>query len=105
MLPTPFIGRQAEVEQIKTLLTNSSQRLVTLTGPGGTGKTRLAIQAASAAKEMFPDGVYFATLATVPAADAMLTALAKALDFSFYEKENPRQQLLGYLREKQLLLK
>lgn len=104
-LPTPFIGRRSELEQIKALLLDPAQRLVTLTGPGGTGKTRLSIQAASEVAEHFPDGVWFAPLAALQSAEGLVPAVAKALDFSFYkEEERPRQQLLEYLWEKELLL-
>jgi predicted ATPase/DNA-binding SARP family transcriptional activator len=103
--PTPFIGRRPEVEQVKALVQHPAQRLVTLVGPGGAGKTRLSIQAASELEGDFPDGVYFAPLATVQAPEAVLPALAKALDFSFYrEEESQRQQLLDYLCEKRLML-
>ncbi len=104
-LPTPFIGRRSELEQIKALLLDPAQRLVTLTGPGGTGKTRLSIQAASEVAEHFPDGVWFAPLAALQSAEGLVPAVANALDFSFYkEEERPRQQLLEYLWEKELLL-
>lgn len=104
-LPTPFIGRRPELERVKSLLLDPAQRLVTLTGPGGTGKTRLSIQAASEIAEHFPDGVWFAPLAALQSADGLVPAVAKALDFSFYkEEERPRQQLLEYLWEKELLL-
>jgi predicted ATPase len=104
-MPTPFIGRRLEVEQVKSLMKNDDVRLLTLTGPGGTGKTRLSIQAASEVGKAFPDGVFFAPLASLRSADALVPAIAKALDFSFYrEEECPRQKLLNYLREKRLLL-
>lgn len=104
-LPTPFIGRRPEVEQVKALITNPAHRLLTLIGPGGTGKTRLSIQAASEVENIFPDGVFFASLAPIKSTDAVLPTVAKALNFSFYqEDETPRQQLLNFLREKNLLL-
>jgi tetratricopeptide (TPR) repeat protein len=104
-MPTPFIGRRAEVEEVKSLLANAAHRLVTLVGPGGTGKTRLSIQAASELVDSFPDGVFFASLASVQSAEAIPPALAKALDFAFQrEGESPRGQLLDFLREKHLLL-
>ncbi len=104
VMPTPFIGRRSEVEQIKTLVSDPTHQLITLTGPGGTGKTRLSIQAASEIGDLFPDGVYFSSLAAVPTAEAVLPALAKVLEFSFYREERPYQQLLNFLREKQLLM-
>jgi predicted ATPase/DNA-binding SARP family transcriptional activator len=103
-MPTPFIGRRVEIEQIKTLIQNPTHRLITLTGPGGTGKTRLSIQAATEVCEFFPDGVYFSSLATVPTVEGVLPALAKTLEFSFYRDERPRQQLLDFLREKRLMM-
>ena len=103
--PTPFIGRRPEVEQVKKLVLSPDHRLVTLTGPGGTGKTRLSIQAASELGDAFRDGIYFARLSPVQSADRVIPALAKALDFTFFlEEERPRQQLLDYLCDKQLLI-
>lgn len=104
-MPTPFIGRRPEIEQVKSLINDPGHRVITMIGPGGTGKTRLSIQAASEVGEAFPDGVYFAPLASVQTAEAVLPKIAKAVDFSFYQEEESRQkQLMDYLREKQLLL-
>lgn len=101
---TPFIGRRTEVEQVKSLITKDGLRLLTLTGLGGIGKTRLSIQAASEVGEAFPDGVFFVPLASVQSEDALISAVAKAIEFSFYGDDQPRRQLLDYLREKWLLL-
>jgi predicted ATPase/DNA-binding SARP family transcriptional activator len=101
---TPFIGRRSEVEQIKSLIINADIRLLTLTGPGGTGKTRLSIQAGSEIGGSFPDGVFFVPLASVHTEETLISAVAKAIGFSFYREERPRQQLLDYLRGRQLLL-
>jgi len=104
-MPTPFIGRRPEVEQVKLLINDPNHRVITMIGPGGTGKTRLSIQAASEMDDKFSDGVFFTPLASVQTAEAVLPAIAKAIDFSFYQEEESRQkQLLDYLREKQLLL-
>ena len=105
LLPTPFMGRRPEVEQIKTLVMSPDHRLVTLIGPGGIGKTRLSIQSASELVDEFPDGVWFVPLAPLQSAEALIPAMAKALDFSFYrEEERPRQQIIDFLREKRLVL-
>src|SRR3712207_3773729 len=61
--PTPLVGRERELEEIKTLLGQPEVRLFTLTGTGGVGKTRLAIQAVRDAADLFPDGVEFVALA------------------------------------------
>src|SRR6266545_1563386 len=81
--PTPFIGRQAEVTAVKNLLMRDPQgqdvRLVTLTGPGGTGKTRLALQTASELADRFKDGVHFVDLAPIREPEAVLTAIARTV--------------------------
>jgi predicted ATPase/DNA-binding SARP family transcriptional activator len=105
VLITPFIGRQAEIEQVKEIILTPETRLLTLFGPGGSGKTRLSIQAASQIGARFLHGVCFVPLATVQTAEGIVPALAKALEISFYkDEETPKQRLLNYLREKQLLL-
>ena len=104
-LATPFIGRRHEVERIRDLILSADNRLVTLVGPGGGGKTRLAIQTAAEAGPRFTDGVWFVPLAPVSMPDDIVPALAKSLNFNFYrEEERPRRQLLDYLRDKNLLL-
>ncbi len=105
--PTAFVGRAQELAEIAQWLGNA--RLLTLVGPGGAGKTRLALEAARAAAEhtqppLFPDGVGFVPLAGLTAAEQLVPAIAQALGFSFYSSETPRAQLLDYLRPRQLLL-
>ncbi len=102
---TPFIGRAVEIEQIVQLASDPETHLLTLTGPGGTGKTRLSIQVAAQMAEAFQDGAWFIPLATVQSLQGLIQAIAKGLSFSFYQEElSPRQQLLDYLRQKKLLL-
>jgi predicted ATPase/class 3 adenylate cyclase len=62
---TPFLGRERELSEVVALLTHEGSRLLTLTGPGGTGKTRLALQAAGLAADSYPDGVWWVPLATL----------------------------------------
>ncbi|MDX1414936.1 MAG: BTAD domain-containing putative transcriptional regulator [Candidatus Promineifilaceae bacterium] len=103
--PTRFIGRRPEVKQIVDLMAQDQTHLLTLLGPGGSGKTRLAVEAAEELSGQFPDGVYFVPLAPLQDSTSIISAAAKILDFSFYrEVERPRQQLLNYLRQQNLLL-
>ena len=102
-LSTSFIGREKEQKEIRSLF--SSVRLITILGTGGMGKTRLSLQVGQELLNDYPDGVWFVPLGPLQSAGAIVPAVAKALDFSFYrEAEPPRQQLLDYVREKHLLL-
>jgi predicted ATPase/transcriptional regulator with XRE-family HTH domain len=104
LFPTPLIGREREVEQLGQLLSDPQCCLLTLVGPGGIGKTRLAIETALNLENFFADGVYFIPLASVSSTDAVISAIANSIYFTFYGPRNPRVQLLNYLREKQMLL-
>jgi predicted ATPase/class 3 adenylate cyclase len=78
--PTPLLAREAELEQLGELICGpGASRVVTLTGPGGVGKSRLALAAARAASHQFPDGVYFVRLAAVHETSVMWTSIAEAL--------------------------
>jgi len=101
---TPFMGREKELSDITKLINNPSCRLITLVGPGGTGKTRLAIQAAAETIRQFKNGVYFIPLDPLSSTDFLISTIADALNFSFYSKEDEAIQLLNYLREKEILL-
>ncbi|MBN1484135.1 MAG: tetratricopeptide repeat protein [Chloroflexia bacterium] len=101
---TPFVGRQAELDRIAERLNSMDCRLLTLLGPGGVGKTRLALEAASAERAAFADGVYFVPLAPVSSPDFMAAALAQALQFPLQPGQAPEVQLAHYLRHKELLL-
>lgn len=102
---TPFIGRGDEIEQVLKLTLEPRIHLLTLTGPGGNGKTRLSIEAARQMAESFPDGVWFIPLAAVGSVEGMVLTVGKGLRFSFYKgDELPQEQLLDFLRQKRLLL-
>jgi predicted ATPase/class 3 adenylate cyclase len=76
---TPFLGRADQVDELADLLRASEPRLLTLTGPGGVGKTRLALQAAGAAADGFADGVYWVPLAPLDDPQLVLPSVAQAL--------------------------
>ena len=99
---TTFIGRDAELEEAAALLVTT--RLLTLTGPGGTGKTRLSLQLAARAADDFPDGVFFVPLE--PIRDAMLVAprIAGALGVAEGTTRPITDSLADWLRDKRLLL-
>ena len=92
--PTSFIGRERELADVVDLVRSS--RLVTLSGPGGSGKTRLALQAAAELADEFDDGVWFVPLAPVEDVDLVAPAIAKALGV--------REELESHLRGKKALL-
>ena len=100
---TPFVGRAEELTRLAALLANPTCRLITLLGPGGIGKTRLAVRAA-AESELFRDGIYFVPLAGVAASDLLVWAVADALGLALNSGKSPQAQLLDALRDKALLL-
>jgi len=107
---TPLIGRTAELSALAALFADPTTRLVTITGSGGMGKTRLAIALAEQllAAERFPDGVCFVPLSPLDAAERIVPALAEALDFPLDVGKQParsaQQQVFDYLRVRRLLL-
>jgi predicted ATPase len=101
---TPFLGREEELKEIMHLLEDPKCRLITLVGPGGIGKTRLALQAAAENIEDFDQGVYFVPLDPLTSVEFLVGTIAQALKFSFYGNEEEKVQLLNYLKEKEMLL-
>jgi predicted ATPase/DNA-binding SARP family transcriptional activator len=122
---TPFIGREAELAGLDELFTDAEVRLVTIVGPGGIGKTRLALAAAerqlaqspisppSPTAEpalLFPNGVFFVSFTPLSSLDQIAPNIAKALNFRLEtgqaggQTRSSHQQLLDYLRQKHLLL-
>jgi predicted ATPase/class 3 adenylate cyclase len=109
-LPSPrtsFVGRHDELEEIDRLLEDPNCRLLTLVGPGGVGKTRLALEAAARRIERYPHGVHYVPLAPVVAPDFLAPAVADALQFpidSAHSGLSPQDQLADYLSERSTLL-
>lgn len=101
---TPLIGRELERSQIKQQLTQDGHRLVTIVGPGGMGKTRLAIAIGKELLTQFQDGVYFVDLAPLAEADEIPSTIAAVLDYQAPNKSEPLlPQLLKAIREQQFL--
>jgi predicted ATPase len=99
-----FVGRERELRELKIRLEDPDRRLLTLVGPGGCGKTRLAIEAAHRQIGRFKQGVYLVPLAGVQTPHMIPQAIGAALSFSFRSEGEPWGQLLDYLRRKQVLL-
>jgi predicted ATPase/class 3 adenylate cyclase len=106
-LPTQtstFVGRDAELEEIRRRLGEEAVRLLTLTGPGGTGKTRLALRAAADQVDRFEDGVYFVDLSAVRATEDVPAAIARAVGLSETSGQALLEELKGRLRRQRTLL-
>ncbi|HEU5014453.1 MAG TPA: tetratricopeptide repeat protein [Roseiflexaceae bacterium] len=102
--PTSFVGRETELAEIGELLQQPACRLITLLGPGGIGKTRLALQVAESHGMLFADGVCWVPLAALPAPEYLPDAIARALGCPLEGADDPRERLLGWLADKRLLL-
>jgi class 3 adenylate cyclase len=102
--PTPLIGREKEVAEVCDLLRGDETRLLTLTGPGGIGKTRVALQTAADLLDDFPDGAFFAPLATLTEAELFSSAVAESLGVKETAEQPLDESLKAYLHERRLLL-
>lgn len=100
----PLLGRDQEIAYIRSLLEESTQRLVTLTGLGGVGKTRLAFAVAQASQERYRDGVVILSLAAVSDAETVMSEIARALGLSGADGADPATAVAEHLRSRHLLL-
>lgn len=108
---TPFVGREEDLGRILALLGDKTCRVLTLVGPGGMGKTRLSIQVGRLLGQsqaigvpFYRDGAFFMSLTAVTDAEGLITAVSQAVGLQLAEHIPPRQQLLGYLQHKEMLL-
>ncbi len=106
-LPAPttaLIGREEEMACIQAWLSDESSRLLTIGGPGGVGKTRLALQVAWAHTADFLEGVWFVPLDAVSPGESLAAAIAAAVGFRFPGRERIEREVLDYLRDREMLL-
>jgi predicted ATPase/class 3 adenylate cyclase len=102
--PTALIGREVELEEITKRLNSDQVRLLTLTGPGGTGKTRLGIQVASELIDRFKDGVYIVDLAPIRDPDGVLPAVARTVGIRKTSHRSILEELMERLRDQVMLV-
>lgn len=102
--PTSLIGREREIADLHSLLSRPAARLVTLTGAGGAGKTRLALRVASDVAARFPDGLGFVSLAPIRASELVVSAIAQSLGIPEPTRDTVLDHLIASLASKQFLL-
>jgi predicted ATPase/DNA-binding XRE family transcriptional regulator len=101
---TPLVGRERQVETASGILRRRETRLLTLTGPGGVGKTRLALEVVQRSADDFPDGATFVALAPLDDADLVITTISRTLGLREAGGSSPRDTLRAYLGGRELLL-
>src|SRR5690606_21694240 len=99
-----FIGREQEMADITRAMAKTNSRLLTIVGPGGIGKTRLALAVTEEIGHAFTNGACFVSLAALESAEHLVSALANSLNFQFGGSDEPKAPLLRYLSQKHLLL-
>jgi serine/threonine protein kinase/tetratricopeptide (TPR) repeat protein len=102
--PTAFVGREADLSELSTLIDDESIHLITMIGPGGIGKTRIALEVAHRHLKTFSDGVYYVPLAPLKSDEHIVATIADNINFTFGGADDPTKELLNYLAEKHMLL-
>jgi predicted ATPase/class 3 adenylate cyclase len=102
--PSAFLGRERELEQIEDLLRNGDVRLLTLVGPGGIGKTRLALRVAANLDDVFDDGVFFVDLEATRGAASVLVAIARSVGLADAGEGSQLDELVSRLKERRCLV-
>jgi predicted ATPase/class 3 adenylate cyclase len=102
--PNPLVGRERELEETEAVITQPEVRLLTLTGPGGAGKTRLALQLAANVIDEFPNGVFFVSLAPIRDWELVMPTIAQTLGLREQAGETIGETVTAYLQDKRLLL-
>jgi predicted ATPase/DNA-binding CsgD family transcriptional regulator len=112
--PIPFVGRSQELEDLFALLADPLVRLITILGPGGMGKSRLALEIAKRLVEPvhessmpsipFTDGIFFVSLAPLTKTDNLASIIGDHIGLQFFGTNDPKQQLIDYCRSKSMLL-
>src|SRR6266700_1457198 len=101
---SPFLGHEQEVKHLCALMKSSDTRLLTLTGTGGVGKTRLALKVAEELQEAFADGVYFVPLASVSDPTLVLPTVAQVFELGEFGERKPLERMKAHIQEKHILL-
>ncbi len=101
---TSFVGREHEIDVIAALTCRAGVRLVTLTGPGGVGKTRLAIRVTEQIAPDFPDGIWFVSLAAVPSAELVAASVAQVLEVELTGGDAIEKEIAQHIGGKRALL-
>jgi predicted ATPase/DNA-binding CsgD family transcriptional regulator len=102
--PTSFVGREADIDELRALLNNPACRLVTLVGAGGTGKTRLSLETGAKIEDAFANGVYFVPLAHLSRDEDIVTTIIRVLGIQTSDSDDLSDELCKFLSQQQLLL-